>query len=153
MGLSQTADLAPAQPPSTAQLTTIPQAPKRGVRIARSRADLRPGAALDAAVLEAVMGWEWREVESPGGATDAASDAQPFCLLWNPRWGMPRGGEDVRLVEGACADAACAGRGSARGLPWDAPRPSTDPAAAAEMEAEVERRGMQYPYVVALTAI
>jgi hypothetical protein len=155
MGTPQAEALAPAQPPTTApaQFTAIPPAPKRGVRIARSRAELRPGAALDAAVLEAVMGWEWRQVEPPGGDADAASGGQPLCLLWNPKWGTPRGTDDVRPVEGVCTDVACAGHGSARALPWDAPRPSTDAAAAAEMEAEVERRGMQYPYVLALTAI
>ena len=114
--------------------------PRRGMRISRTRSDPRPGPGLDALVLEVVMGWEWRQVERPGGP--------PVRLLWNPKWGTPRCDGDVRPLDDAPAGAA---RLSA--IPWDAPRPSTDPAAAWEMEADIERRALQYPYTVALTAI
>jgi hypothetical protein len=152
MGQTQTAPVPMAQSPVPMAIPVMPtlqalEAPRRGVRIARSRAELPPGAALDAAVLEAVMGWEWRQLERP--------DGPPLRLLWNPKWGPPRGAEDVRVVNDGRADRSNGESGSegGRALPWDAPRPSTDAVAVAEMEAEVERRGLQYPYVVALTAI
>ena len=99
----------------------------------RGPVDPRPGAGLDAIVLEVVLGWEWRELAWPDGTTKQ--------LLWTEKWGNPRGGDDFRPVD------------DGRVMPWDAPRPSTDQAAACEVEAEVERRALQYPYIVALTAI
>jgi hypothetical protein len=154
MGQTVSAAVAAARPPADYSPDDHP-APRRGIRISRSRSDPQPGAGLDALVLEVVMGWEWRQVEPP--------DGPPLRLLWNPKWGTPRGGGDVRPIDDARADSCGEGApaapadgpaaGPARALPWDAPRPSTDPAAAYELEAEVERRGLQYPYTVALTAI
>jgi hypothetical protein len=76
-------------------------------------------------------------------------------LLWNPKWGTPRCEGDVRTLDDAAAAGAADGADPApvSAIPWDAPRPSTDPTAAYEMEAEIERRGLQYPYTVALTSI
>ena len=161
----------PAQSPAQAPRQPAPEpvAPRRGVRIARSRAEPKPGPALDAVVLEAVMGWQWQSVDRP--------DAPALRLLWNPKWGTPRCDGDVRILDesgattgsnhAAAATPTAAGDGAtgpndastsateapASAIPWDAPRPSTDPSAAYEMEAEIERRGLQYPYTVALTSI
>ena len=99
----------------------------------RGLAEPRPGPGLDALVLEVVLGWEWRPVAWPDGTTKQ--------LLWTEKWGAPRGGDDFRPVD------------DGRVMPWDAPRPSTDASAACEVEAEIERRALQYPYTVALTAI
>jgi hypothetical protein len=160
MGQAETTAVATQQSPITRspinhppQPSAAPPAPRRGVRISRSRSEPRPGPTLDALILEVVMGWEWRLVEP--------ADAPAVRLLWNPKWGTPHCNGDVRPVDDLGADAANnsangANDGSApitSAIPWDAPRPSTDPAAASEMEAEIEHRGLQYPYTVALTSI
>jgi hypothetical protein len=92
----------------------------------------RAGPELDALVLQSVLGWEWLPIDWPDGPAKQ--------VLWNTAWGVPRGGDfrpldDTRLV------------------PWDAPRPSTSITDAWDMEVEIGRRRLRYPYVVALSAI
>ena len=90
------------------------------------------GPELDALVLHVVMGWKWLPVQRPGPAD--------WYLLCDPGWGEPQAEGAIELPDG-------------RLLPRDAPKPSRDPAAARDVEAEIERRCCQYPYTVALVAI
>jgi hypothetical protein len=98
----------------------------------KSSGEPQAGPELDALVLHVVMGWQWLPVQRPGPVD--------WHLLCNPERDESQGEDAIELPGG-------------RLLPRDAPKPSHDPAAAREVEAEIERRCCQYPYTVALVAI
>ena len=100
----------------------------------------KSGWELDALVLEVVMGWQWLPLAPD--AAEAQGQVPARQVLWDPRWGRPRGSADDfrELPDG-------------RLVPWDAPRPSADAGAARDVEEQIERRRLQYPYLVALASV